>query len=113
VARLVVLEFDDDEAAERFVDHMGNRMGATALNAASIALAYSDVIRVVAKPTRFCKCKNPQKFVQTKRFGWRVHEACMKPVPQPWSERRGLLQLLFSANELLDSIRSKERTPDA
>lgn len=107
MARLVILEFESDEAAERFVDHMGNRMGADTLNQASIAIAYADVTHVFAKPTKFCKCKNPRNFVRTKRFGWRIHEACKKPRPLTGTAFK---VFLFDANNLIDEIRNRKDT---
>lgn len=103
--RLVILEFEDDKAAERFIEHMRNRTGPTAFNATALALAHADVTHLFAKPTKFCKCQNPKNFIKTKRFGWRIHEACKKPRPLSGV---GFRTFLFDAHNLLDELRKKK-----
>lgn len=114
MTHLVVLEFDDDEAARRFVDHMGNRSGATALNQASIAMAYSDLKYVFKIPTKFCECNVPNSapkgtYGLGKKYGWWVHKKCGRPAKRPWGTERGVRQLLFSARNLVDDIRNRDR----
>lgn len=111
MARLVVLEFDDDQAADRFVAHMANRMGAGALNQASVAIAYSSVVGVFARPTKFCKCKNPnsKNFTKSAKFGWWIHKPCSKPLPM-WGEPSAFQKLISSAYNLLP--RKKEDDAD-
>lgn len=113
MARVVVLKFDEDDAANRFVEHMSNRMGAGALNQASVAIAYADVTHVFKVPTKFCECNVPLSapkgtYGLGKKWGWWVHKGCGRPAPRPWSTERGFRQLLFSARNLLDEIRKKD-----
>lgn len=107
MARLVVISFDDNEAAERFVDHMNNKMGAGALNQASIAIAYGHVEMLLAQPTMFCQCKNPdpKHFGRTKKFGWYVHRKCNKPTER---NGRSLRSILSTAYNLLPGVEEKK-----
>lgn len=114
MARVVLLEFEDDGAAERFVDHMSNRNGAGALNQASIAIAYSSVTHVFAKPVNFCKCNLPNKtpkgtFGKGKKFGWWVHKKCGRPLERPWGTETGLRTLLYYGRNLLDDIKNRNK----
>jgi hypothetical protein len=84
MARLVILEFEDNDAAERFTQSMNNRLGPGSLPQASVAMAYADVIAVFAKPTKFCECpastkKSLSSFGKSKKYGWYVHRTCGKP----------------------------------
>jgi hypothetical protein len=113
MARLVVLSFDENEAAERFVDHMNNLMGAGALNQAAIVMAYASVEGVYAQPTKFCTCtetlglksggKKGHGWAKSKKYGWWVHTApgCSKP-SKKWGTNIGAI--VADAYNLLPSI---------
>jgi hypothetical protein len=92
MARLVVLSFDENEAAEKLVTRINNRMGVGSLNEAAIVMAYAHVEAVYAQPTKFCQCsgetlglkgggKKGHGWARSKKYGWWVHTApgCSKP----------------------------------
>lgn len=93
MARYVVLEFDDNDDAERYVKE--DRWD----------IFCGDVIGVYAKPTKFCHCVGSKAkrmaFTRTARFGWWVHVDCKKPT-EAWAKgmllpdgRAGVCNLLY------------------
>lgn len=106
MARIVVLEFDNDEAATRFVDHMNNKAGAGAINQAAVAMAHSDVVGVYGKPTQFCTCEAPPMvrgaWGRSRKYNWWVHLACRKPTKR-WGTTLPIL--LGQAKDLLPEMK--------
>jgi hypothetical protein len=109
VARVVILSFNDNDAAEHFIESVwtvqdgevsSEQLQTETMAAGAIAAACSKIEAMVARPTIACKCKilskrakqwrrsNQSKFAvydgtsgwyRTERFGWFVHRPCNKP----------------------------------
>jgi hypothetical protein len=87
--RHVVLEFDDNEAAEEFVRKLAelqqtpDKEELTCLGIAMAAASYTKVVRVIAYPTITCTCDNGESHHGdigiSKKYGWMVHRKCGKP----------------------------------
>jgi hypothetical protein len=112
MARWVTLEFDDNDAAEKFVlymhglsPHGGGVPGP--INVGSIALAYSTVRAVFAMPTKFCHCGEKKFWSRSKRYGWWVHR-CGK-TSEAWGGN--FHSVIAEAKNLLDSILAPRDEP--
>jgi len=115
MARVVILSFGDNDAAEHFIESVWAAQEAednettereiTATGA--IAAACATVEALVARPTVWCECKIVGKsrgsskgkfsaltemWIRTERFGWVVHQRCNKP--NRWVVKRFVHQLL-------------------
>jgi hypothetical protein len=101
MARYVVLEFDDNNAAEQFVafHQMHERDEAVQ---ALLGLALSKVVALIAKPTMFCTCTSVKKrgWVRGKKWGWYVCNQCGKP-SRPETEEKLLRHVVSQARNLL------------
>lgn len=115
MARLVVIEFSDNEAAEKFVRRMsgldkpeGSEQANDAFSVGSLVRAYGEVVRVVAKPTIFCTCGDPRTvgggWAKSKKYGWMVHKTCAKPTVE-WGSK---IVYLLSVKDLLPEILPKK-----
>lgn len=110
MARFVILEFDDNDAAESFVRHMEDNFN---IASTSVALAHADVRWVLAKPTKFCECNPEPKRAKSSRYGWWVCTVCKKP-GATWGTERGLRTILTQSKDLKDAIiLSKDERPSA
>ena len=112
MARVVILSFADNDAAERFIDltlsvqgsdrnwHEFSEIGA-------IVGSMSKVEALVARPTMSCPCRSVRKGDSHKspRFGWWVHNPCNKP--QKEIVRNFIKNLYVGYNNLLPEIVAK------
>jgi hypothetical protein len=88
MARYVLLSFDTDEKAERFLQYMGVKDGDdidTALAALEV-FNYAHVEGEYQKPTKFCECpglgrgnSNYKEWAKGKKWGWWIHKPCGLP----------------------------------
>jgi hypothetical protein len=135
MARVVMLNFDDNEAAEQFVIAIQKSQGdsyqlnVTDINTVGmVACAYSKVVAVVARPTVWCRCRIVprgrgtvktkfdnafERWTRTERFGWYVHSRCKRP--NYFVVRDYMRNILVSAGnnllqELLDRIEEEEES---
>lgn len=78
MARYVLVEFDDNAAAKRFVEKVNGEYGAVDGDHMT-----RRVRAVWAKPTLFCECEGKQKssfgFRVGEKSGWWVHSKCGRP----------------------------------
>jgi hypothetical protein len=87
VARVVILSFKDNEAAEALTRGLlkaqRDPMGGIPMELSAILVASSNVEAFLARPTASCRCKthknHKQAWTKTVRFGWWVHAACKRP----------------------------------
>jgi hypothetical protein len=92
--RHVVLEFNDNEAAEAFIKKLAelqdvdnrpkeDEVPYLAMGLAMASAAYCKVVRVFAYPTITCTCDNGESHHGdigiSKKYGWMVHRKCGKP----------------------------------
>jgi len=83
VTKLVILEFEDDKEADKFVEE-GNGvwidMGYT---------AKAEVIGVYKYPTVFCECVPQKGSTRGAKFGWWICSNCCKAM-QGWHPAKNL-----------------------
>jgi ribosomal protein L37AE/L43A len=85
VARYVVVEFDDNDEADSFVNTLG------VFNPSDDGSSMR-VIASYMKPTQFCECPKPEeKSVRGKKYGLWVCRMCNKPHKKMWQSPRNLL----------------------
>lgn len=86
MAKYVILAFDDDDEADKFVEETQRRQGV--INDMDCpcypddkALIKADVRAVFRKPTKFCDCKTVKHrgFSRGRKYGWWVCAQCGKP----------------------------------
>lgn len=89
MGRYVLLEFDDNVAADKFVESLQMAQEGTDggvdrdFEAGMIAAAHSTVTAVFSKPGGLCKCEAQTKdSVRGKKFGWWVCPDCKRPKPR-------------------------------
>lgn len=82
MARYVLLEFDDNEEASRFVEQ----------HLVPFASNGPIVRGVYAKPTQFCTCKSSPGQTRGSRLGWWVCTNCKKPRVRMTQMPRNLLE---------------------
>jgi len=117
MARIVLLGFGDNDAAEHFIaslwaaqeadDNQTEVLQQETVAIGAIAAACATVEALVARPTTYCECKivgkgrgssrgkfsaQTEDWIRTQRFGWIVHKRCNKP--NRWVVRRFVHQLL-------------------
>lgn len=94
MARVIILAFSDDAAAERFAqlkdDFESNPdaetdpaedEGKIILLGATVA-AHTEMEAMIARPTVFCRCTSGTgkgTYYKTTKFGWWIHRPCKKP----------------------------------
>jgi hypothetical protein len=109
LSRLVVLEFADNDIADKFVSLVdGTTLKPEDVAISAMAGAHATVVKVLAKPTMFCTCNveySVKNFAKSKRYGWTVHVRCKKPTKE-WSERHNISQ----AYDLLPEMRKTHDT---
>lgn len=78
MAVYVLVEFDDNAQAKRFVEKVNGHWGAVAGDYMS-----RRVRAIWYKPTKFCDCtrgvKGSNPFYRSEKTGWWVHHPCGKP----------------------------------
>lgn len=78
MARYVLLEFDDNAAAQKFVAKVNGEY-----HAVDSDFSTRRVKAVWGKPTKFCECvrgtKGANPFYRAKKSGWWVHYPCGRP----------------------------------
>jgi hypothetical protein len=86
VGRYVLLEFNDNIAADKFVEMLKASQEGTEgpmdrdVTAGMIAGAHSEVLAVYTKPAGLCSCKSDlDNSVRGRKFGWWVCPNCKKP----------------------------------
>lgn len=72
MARHVVVEFDDNEAADKFIAKFAGKTS-------------TRVVGLFALPVKFCMCPTPTGYIKDEvvrgeRFGWWVHVVCKRPI---------------------------------
>lgn len=81
MAKYVLLQFDDDAEADRFLE--GVEEGDVGIgDGITIALLKFAVRGIWRKPTKFCECKTDMRrggFRRGQKYGWWVHAKCGKP----------------------------------
>lgn len=81
MGRYVLLEFDDNEAAETFVSNL-NELKADGSGdfpyLGIILCAHAKVSAVFSRPNNLCQCKGSTTSVKGTKFGWWVCPACKK-----------------------------------
>jgi len=109
VARYLLLQFDDDEAADAVV--------ATIQSGGGVAIGHDVqgdcIVRAVfKKPTKFCECTNLKKrgFTRGQKYGWWVCDQCKRPT-QGWA-RLELAYQVFGKNLLPPSEDAPEYRGD-
>lgn len=84
MASLVVVEFDDDDAARKFVEKVNDGFSPRGRE-------YKNrrVVGMFGQPRKFCECpdaqqassrKNPVRIQRGQKRGWWVHDACARPL---------------------------------
>lgn len=100
MARYVLVEFEENDDAEKFVEAINNGKVFYTTPHRKLEGEFSVVqpngdttVRALfAKPTQFCQCSNPgDRSVRGAKFGWYVHAACGKPKQSSWQHPRNLL----------------------
>ena len=88
MARAVILDFKDNEAAEMFVQLLLQAQSDPETGApiamSTILAAHAAVKGLFARPTAGCHCRGSARnhklaYTRTVRFGWWVHAVCRKP----------------------------------
>jgi hypothetical protein len=101
VAKYLLLQFDDDEAADKVVEGI-QRTGGIAVHydvelfdEGNWEYQDCDVRGVFKKPTKFCDCLNVKKrgFTRGQKYGWWVCDQCKKPT-KGWASLNVLFQAL-------------------
>lgn len=103
IARYVVLDFRNNEFADKFVDLVDGNLSWEEL--AAVAGAFATVEAVFAKPTMFCACGveySAGSYQKSKTFGWFVHLKCRK-TRKEWGEN--IKCVLGQATDLLPKMR--------
>lgn len=117
MARLVVLRFDDNKAAEEFVKAGVDNKVFIADERTNMLRITGEVVGLFGQPTMFCDCTlrkgRVKGYSRGQRWGWWVCSACKKPT-RAWG---GHLQAVLGAatNHLsifLEKGKYGEMTPD-
>jgi len=107
MARYVLLSFDDNAEAERFIEAVKQRdvfFSAANPNGEGGSYGYfSDNVftrAVWGKPVKFCECTNPgDNSVLGAKFGWWVHRPCGRPKKGQWQHPKNLIEPLTHPRE--------------
>lgn len=127
MARVVILSFDDNDAAEAFIektlDAQEDRYEGIPMAISSIVVAHATIEALVARPTVSCRCNIVGKsnrsangrnkfnalhehWHRTDKFGWYIHERCKRPnffVVRDFIKN----MLVSSGNNLLPALKEK------
>jgi hypothetical protein len=104
MARYILIEVDDNEAAGDFIYALQNYPDGIFFHKKLLGgnvdhdeykveqLGSARVRGLMGKPSQFCECVNPgDKQVLGKKFGWYVHAECAKPLRGHAQHPRNLL----------------------
>lgn len=82
MAKYVLLAFDDDAEADKFVEHHGEGIMLSApMEEPGLYTYLKPTVRAVfKKPTQFCSCTGEKSFTRGQKYGWWVHAKCKKPM---------------------------------
>lgn len=86
MAKYILLAFDDDSEADKFVDYHDQGV-ILSIPAYELNTTYDPnsvylkptVRAVFKKPTQFCECTGEKSFTRGRKYGWYVHAKCGKP----------------------------------
>lgn len=81
MAKYVLLAFDDDKEADKFIEQTQRAHGIYDDEGGGHMSYACDVRGVYRKPTKFCDCKTTKHrgFTRGKKYGWWVCSQCGKP----------------------------------
>ena len=116
MARIVILSFDDNSAAERYVrDVVGDEGVSVRSEDPDLYTEYAKatVEAVIAQPTRPCRCavvpqrgrrrgKRETGWVRSRHFGWWICVRCNKPTKEVI--KHFITGMLHGCNDLLPEI---------
>jgi hypothetical protein len=119
MARAVILDFKDNDAAEALIAKLdeakADAHSGIPMELAAILCSSAEVKALLARPTRGCKCRgiktnrnHKMAFTRTKRFGWFVHVGCNRPA-QMVVDRWWHNLTISAGNNLLEELRAKFR----
>lgn len=105
MAVYVLLEFDDNAQAKRFVEKVNGRWGTVAKDYLT-----RRVIGVWYKPTKFCTCatdgtkqaRGSNPFFRAQKTGWWVHYPCGRPT-RAWGQSHNHWASALGTNVLPDN----------
>jgi hypothetical protein len=118
MARMVVLYFEDNEAAEKVVD--GFQRGDYSHLQVPMEFTNIGVVGMYAIPTKFCDCKVLQRgyhIVRGEKFGWRLHRECGNWPTRGYNVSRNLIpeeqraQIMHSDVVAFSNFRDDRYTP--
>jgi hypothetical protein len=108
MARLLVINIDDNETAKAVIDAVMDIQGRPAdayMIGPMLGASGATLEGVFARPTQFCECTDVRGkgrpdagWSRTKRFGWWVHVKCKKPSKMASSS----LQVLHDGNNIIN-----------
>jgi hypothetical protein len=131
MARVVLLQFLDNDAAEHFIESVlaaqdentpTEQLSSEIIATGAIAAACATVEALIARPTVWCKCKIvgksqgarrgkfsalTERWYKTERYGWYVHARCERP--NVFNVKRFINNILIgvSCNNLLPELKEK------
>jgi hypothetical protein len=98
MARYVLLTFEDNSEADKFVAAIGGKSVFYATEGTYEMINQVSVRAVWMKPTKFCDCEKPgNNSVRGEKWGLYVHRACGKPKKGAWQHPRNLYSPVPSA----------------
>jgi hypothetical protein len=118
VARIILLGFKDNDAAEAFIRDMDRIQSLDPVSSSLmgelgvITASAGKVEALVARPTLTCKCsstgmhqgkKTGAGFTKTAKFGWWVHAKCRRPTS--YIVKNFITNMLNGHNDLLPELR--------
>lgn len=119
MARLVLLSFKDNTAAESFVKILWQMQESDSGTAdplvSAILAAHSKTEWMVARPMNYCRCggkgsrNHKMAYTKTKRFGWWVHAGCNRVSIMVM--QKFVKNMLNGSNDLLPELVPEEK-PD-
>ena len=131
MARVVLLSFKENDAAEQFIASVlaaqdestpMAQMSQNIMAAGAIASACGVIEAMIARPTVACRCvivgksqrgtKSKfralgERWVKSERFGWLIHERCKRP--NYWVVKRFIDNMHVGYNDLLPELKAKLR----
>lgn len=97
MAKYVLVAFEDNIQADRFVEACQETGIMVVVNAADASLTHftPEARAVYQRPTKFCDCTDGKnrKFTRGKKYGWWVHSGCGKPT-KAWANGEHWFQAL-------------------
>src|ERR1700745_937444 len=131
MARVVLLSFVDNDAAEHFIEGAlaaqdentpTDQLATEIMATGAIVAACSTIEAMVARPTAACKCKIVGKsrgssrgkfsaltenWYKSERFGWLIHKRCKRP--NYWAVARFIENMIVGVgcNDLLPELKER------